>query len=195
MLRSVTIFCANHRRAWQQVHRLFHEGMLASGVDGVTAKVMYAGVYAFGPRWKDEAGWCFGSPCAEAGVSINGATAQHQFDQEVFEQAQALARRSGSSLDAIERLVDRRFQNEMKKRSVFNAKLSPYILKGEISFDEYYRGEKLDIAKQDGLVFDLVLSYVLLGKEKKYWDFCVKWENEYPNQECKRTIYGDPLPH
>jgi hypothetical protein len=188
-------FCENHRRPWQQVHRLFHEGMLAGGVDQTTAKLMYAGVYAFGPRWRDEAGWCFGSPCAEAGVSISGATAQHQFNQEVFEKVQALARRSGSSLDDIERLIDRRFQNEMKNHNVFNAKLSPYTLKGEISFDEYYHGEKLNLAKQEGVAFDVALSYILLGKTKTYGHFCLKWENKYPNQECKRTIYGDPLPH
>jgi len=47
-------FCANHRRPWKQVHRLFHEGMLAGGVDGTMAKMMYAAVYAFGPRWREE---------------------------------------------------------------------------------------------------------------------------------------------
>jgi hypothetical protein len=83
----------------------------------------------------------------------------------------------------------------MKKINVFDAKISPYTLKGEISFDEYYRAEKLNLAKQDGIAFDLVLSYILLGQRKQYANFCVKWENEYPNQECKRTIYGDPLPH
>jgi Protein of unknown function (DUF1353) len=187
-------FCANQRRPWQQVHRLFHEGMLAGGVGQTMAKMMYAGVYAFGPRWRDEAGWCFGTPCAEAGVSLDGATAQHQFNQSVFEEAQHLAQRSDSSLDEIDRLIDRRFQNEMKKRNVYDAKSSPYTLKGEIQFDEYYSAQKLNLAKQEGVAFDLALSYILLGRMKTYSDFCVKWENEYPNRECKRTIYGDPLP-
>jgi hypothetical protein len=38
---------------WQAVHRMFFDGMLASGVDRARALVMYGAVYRFGPRWAD----------------------------------------------------------------------------------------------------------------------------------------------
>lgn len=39
-------------RSWQDVHRMFYWAMLAGGVGTVRAKLMYAAVYKFGPRWK-----------------------------------------------------------------------------------------------------------------------------------------------
>jgi hypothetical protein len=37
-------------RSWQDTHNVFYEAMLTAGVDGRTAKVMWAAVYNFGPR-------------------------------------------------------------------------------------------------------------------------------------------------
>ena len=39
-------------RTWQATHEAFYHAMLANGVDGIKAKVMYAAVYQFGPRWE-----------------------------------------------------------------------------------------------------------------------------------------------
>ena len=47
------IACAEHSRPWQAVHEVFYFAMLASGTPDWQAKVMYAAVYHFGPRWKD----------------------------------------------------------------------------------------------------------------------------------------------
>ena len=36
---------------WQDVHMMFHEAMLADGVDHGLADLMFQAVYLFGPRW------------------------------------------------------------------------------------------------------------------------------------------------
>lgn len=44
-------FCQTRSKSWQDVHRVFYQAMLASGVTQNSAKTMYAAVYFFGPRW------------------------------------------------------------------------------------------------------------------------------------------------
>ena len=41
-----------HAATWQEVHRMFYDGLLASGTPVVKARIMYAAVYLGGPRWK-----------------------------------------------------------------------------------------------------------------------------------------------
>lgn len=45
-------FCVIRNRPWRRVHRVFYEAMLTSGVNRVQARVMYAAVRLFGPRWQ-----------------------------------------------------------------------------------------------------------------------------------------------
>jgi hypothetical protein len=45
------VACVEKKRPWNMVHENFYYGMLASGVEPPRAKVMYAAVYHFGPRW------------------------------------------------------------------------------------------------------------------------------------------------
>lgn len=45
------VACDERLRSWQEVHQTFYTAMLASDVDKITAKIMYAAVYHFGPRW------------------------------------------------------------------------------------------------------------------------------------------------
>jgi len=45
------VYCQTRDTAWEAVHRMFFDAMLAAGVDQITAKTMYGAVYAFGPRW------------------------------------------------------------------------------------------------------------------------------------------------
>lgn len=45
------VACVEKKRPWEAVHQTFYTGMLASGVSATKAKVMYAAVYHFGPRW------------------------------------------------------------------------------------------------------------------------------------------------
>jgi len=44
--------CDKHWAPWQVVHEVFYMGMITSGVQEWLAKVMYAAVYHFGPRWE-----------------------------------------------------------------------------------------------------------------------------------------------
>ena len=44
-------FCETHTETWQNIHMVFYNGMRARGVDTIKAKIMYAAVYNFGPRW------------------------------------------------------------------------------------------------------------------------------------------------
>lgn len=46
------VACALKNRPWEAVHLMFYHAMLASGVPSRTAKIMYAAVYHFGPRWE-----------------------------------------------------------------------------------------------------------------------------------------------
>lgn len=46
------VACVEKRRPWELVHETFYQGMRASGVSETTAKIMYAAVYHFGPRWQ-----------------------------------------------------------------------------------------------------------------------------------------------
>lgn len=46
------VACVRKNRPWQEVHYVFYTAMLASGVGPIRAKVMYAAVYHFGPRWE-----------------------------------------------------------------------------------------------------------------------------------------------
>lgn len=47
------VACVARTRPWREVHETFYFAMRASGVGEVQAKVMYAAVYHFGPRWPD----------------------------------------------------------------------------------------------------------------------------------------------
>lgn len=45
------VACDQQARPWEAVHEAFYWAMRASGVDAVEAKILYAVVYHFGPRW------------------------------------------------------------------------------------------------------------------------------------------------
>lgn len=46
-------YCDRRNRPWRAVHRVFFHAMITSGVSDLRAKVMYAAVFAAGPRWSD----------------------------------------------------------------------------------------------------------------------------------------------
>ncbi len=48
------VACDRKSKPWEDVHLMFYYAMLASNVEGWRAKVMYAAVYHFGPRWSRE---------------------------------------------------------------------------------------------------------------------------------------------
>lgn len=45
-------FCETMSRPWQDVHKAFFDAQLAEGNSEYHAKLLYGGVYAWGPRWE-----------------------------------------------------------------------------------------------------------------------------------------------
>ena len=45
------VACASRSRPWEDVHRMFYNACRAGGVGEQKAKIMYAAVHRFGPRW------------------------------------------------------------------------------------------------------------------------------------------------
>src|SRR5262245_27132165 len=45
-------FCAAMTRPWQEVQKIFFEASMTEGNDALKSKLLYAGVYAWGPRWE-----------------------------------------------------------------------------------------------------------------------------------------------
>ncbi|MES2070666.1 MAG: DUF1353 domain-containing protein [Pseudomonadota bacterium] len=45
------VACDEKTADWESVHAAFYTALLASGVDGLKARLLYAAVYHFGPRW------------------------------------------------------------------------------------------------------------------------------------------------
>lgn len=45
------VACDNRTRTWREVHYMFYTAMRAAGVPLKKAKIMYAAVYKYGPRW------------------------------------------------------------------------------------------------------------------------------------------------
>jgi hypothetical protein len=56
-------YCQTRSRHWKAVHRVFLDGMTASGVEPIQAKLMYLAVYRFGPRWDFDVDACFCNGC------------------------------------------------------------------------------------------------------------------------------------
>jgi len=45
------VACVERKQSWRKVHRVFYTAMRAAGVSETQAKIMYAAVFHFGPRW------------------------------------------------------------------------------------------------------------------------------------------------
>src|SRR3569832_354694 len=45
------IACVVRDRPWKEVHRMFYNACRCGGVSEMTAKIMFAAVFHFGPRW------------------------------------------------------------------------------------------------------------------------------------------------
>jgi hypothetical protein len=45
-------YCVTKSKPWQEVHRVFYDGMISAGVGRQLAALMYFAVFKFGPRWE-----------------------------------------------------------------------------------------------------------------------------------------------
>ena len=86
-------YCRVQTRSWEDTHYVFYEAMRTAGVDASTAKVMWAAVYNFGPRW--------GKDVAKRGLppSVEG---QEQFLRDLT----AWVARADPTLEEIARAID-----------------------------------------------------------------------------------------
>lgn len=55
------VACDKRSKPWQDVHRAFYTAMRAEGTNPIKAKIMYAAVYHFGPRWGVDRTYTFSS--------------------------------------------------------------------------------------------------------------------------------------
>ena len=93
-------FCDLRSRPWKQVHRVFFNAMLAAGVEERKAKIMYAAVYHFGPRWTSGLSRISGGPSQQEANFV----ATPVFSQEAFDRLIDKVSTENPSLAAIENL-------------------------------------------------------------------------------------------
>lgn len=118
-------YCDKRTRTWQATHRVFYDGMIASGVGEVQAKLFYYAVLWGGPRWETRVstntnlsagdGFKFGAGAAGAPAAARTevvALASPGGAQSAKDQAAVAARLHAMiaardlSLDEIERLAE-----------------------------------------------------------------------------------------
>jgi hypothetical protein len=93
------VACDQRTARWQDVHTMFYTGMRCSGVDEEKAKIMYAAVYRFGPRWLDPTATP-GQPAPR--MPLPAAMRRSPTEAEALE-IERWVRRNNPSLQQIER--------------------------------------------------------------------------------------------
>jgi hypothetical protein len=82
------VACDRKDHTWQSTHRMFYNAMRLGGTSETRAKVMYAAVYHFGPRWGQD-------------TSVRRFTS----DEDLMRMRQYVEERPSMSLEAIEDLT------------------------------------------------------------------------------------------
>jgi hypothetical protein len=83
------VACTERVKPWQEVHRMFHDACRCGGSGEVQAKILFAAVYHFGPRW------------SVAGASVAVVRTKPVLDE--FRALEAFISARNPSLDEIER--------------------------------------------------------------------------------------------
>ena len=97
-------FCTTRSRPWRAVHRMFFDGLVASAVPMLKAKVLYAAVLRGGPRWSGVAG------AEPGGPRFNKVAAP--FSQTEFEDLQDWVLTNDPTLSELEREVQRLLEEQ-----------------------------------------------------------------------------------
>ena len=93
-------YCVTKSEPWRDVHRMFFNAMVAGGVTETEAKVLYAAVYAGGPRWKKQI-------TKSAGKEIALTVPETAFvSSDVQDSTNDWIRATNPSLEAIEQTLD-----------------------------------------------------------------------------------------
>jgi Protein of unknown function (DUF1353) len=90
-------YCQLRSHPWKDTHKVFYDAMLTSGVAEKTAKIMYAAVYGFGPRWGTRSDKR--APAVERNPSPAAQT-------QVLRDLEAWIARDNPSAEDIERALD-----------------------------------------------------------------------------------------
>lgn len=179
------VFCANRRRPWKQVHRIFYDAMIDAGVSVSQARVMYAAVYGFGPRWADGV-WCFVGPCVDS--LVMGGRARRQFDLPLFKKFRSFANAEGATLDRIERSIDLALKSESTlqtfKASLHQSRGLKFIVSGSLSIDGF-ESNSSEISLDRPTAVYIALQKIMFNVETR-GEVCV-------DDICKETVLGDKL--
>jgi hypothetical protein len=109
-------YCDSHSEPWQAVHRVFYRGMLANGVNPLQAKVMYAAVYRFGPRWDFTYSAKACPNCLSVPYHVNTFTpAANEAEMKTLKEE---IERTDPPIDAIERKSDQAVTHELTTKQI-----------------------------------------------------------------------------
>ena len=108
-------YCATKSRHWKAVHRVFLDGMLARGVDGTQAQLMYLAVYRFGPRWDFDVDACFCKGCPACANPILKRVAKYDpvYNAADFEELRNNLKSGRSTLEQLEDDADYQLNTEI----------------------------------------------------------------------------------
>ena len=96
-------YCQTKTETWEDTHKVFYEASIASGVSNSKAKLMYAAIYGWGPRWKVR---IIKGLEDETRVVIDEEPPF--FDEAEFKEIQNIILRDTLSLEGIERYIEER---------------------------------------------------------------------------------------
>ena len=113
-------YCDVRTRLWEDVHRMFHEALLTSGVGRLQAQLMYAAVRRFGPRWSP-ATVDNNRLAARGGVARARSSTQAytlRFNKADYEQLVGAVSSKRLTLDEVDELVDAQTLNRYRKSAL-----------------------------------------------------------------------------
>jgi len=94
------VACDEKKRPWEDAHYMFYTACRLGGVGAIKAKIMYAGVYIFGPRWD------------AAGHSLVARTALSATEMQAFDDLVREIEARDPSIEEIRMLADFRVTAE-----------------------------------------------------------------------------------
>lgn len=113
-LRAAVIhdrFCESKYRSWKATHDVFHEAMIASGVDKKQALLMWAAVYRFGPRWTEAQSVCWNT-CAGGNVFLENVEIRPTFLPNVFDDIKLRIETGDVSKESMRDFIDKELLNK-----------------------------------------------------------------------------------
>ncbi len=110
-------YCQLRTRLWKAVHKVFYDGMIASGVDPVQAELMYLAVYRFGPRWDFDVDTCYCEGCPQCAKPIlkRVHTYQSPYNKKDFAELEAKIK-AGASPEVLENIADFQINTEILEK-------------------------------------------------------------------------------